>query len=110
VAGCDDHTVQIWDIATAKRISPRLPHDAALRTAVFAENDSQIITGTSAGTTYVWDVPREPLEADVEWIALWFQIKTGMELDAKAKSTAWTKKRGSGGAKAWMTWAARRID
>jgi hypothetical protein len=58
-----------------------LPHDAALRTAVFAENDRQIITGTSIGTTYSWKVSRSPLESDVERIVLWLQVSTGMELD-----------------------------
>lgn len=82
VAGCDDRTVRIWDIATAKPIGPVLPHEAALRTAAFAEDDSHIITGTSAGKTRVWDVSRAPLEADVEWIVLWLQVSTGMELDA----------------------------
>jgi WD40 repeat protein len=80
VAGCDDHTVRVWDIATSKPVGPMLPHDAALRTAAFTETDSQIITGTSSGTTYIWDVSRSPLEGDVEWIALWLQVNTGMEL------------------------------
>jgi len=57
-----------------------LPHDAALRTAVFAENDRQIITGTSIGTTYIWNISRDPLEADVERIVLSLQVSTGMEL------------------------------
>jgi WD40 repeat protein len=80
VAGCEDHTVRIWDVATARPIGPMLRHDAALRAAAFTKNDSQIITGTSAGTTYIWDVSRPPLKADVEWIALWLQVSTGMEL------------------------------
>ena len=81
VAGCDDHTARIWDIETAKPIGPMLPHDAALRTAAFTENDSQIITGTSAGTTYTWDVSRSPLQGDIEQIELWLHVSTGMELD-----------------------------
>ena len=68
VTGCDDATARIWDIATSRPIGPMLPHDAALRTAVFAENDRQIITGTSIGTTYIWNVSRAPLESDVERI------------------------------------------
>jgi hypothetical protein len=59
-----------------------LPHDAALRTAVFAENDRQIFTGTSVGTTYIWNVSRAPLEEDVERIVLSLQVSTGMELGA----------------------------
>jgi WD40 repeat protein len=82
VTGCDDATSRIWDIATSRPIGPMLPHDAALRTAVFADNDSQIITGTSVGTTYIWDVSRKPLESDVERITLWLQVSTGMELGA----------------------------
>ncbi len=82
VTGCDDATSRIWDIATSKPIGPRLPHDAALRTAVFAENDRQIITGTSIGTTYSWNVTRSPLEWDVERIVLSLQVDTGMELFA----------------------------
>jgi WD40 repeat protein len=58
VAGCDDHTVRIWDIETARPIGPKLPHEAALRTAVFTDDDSQIITGTLAGTIRRWDVSR----------------------------------------------------
>jgi WD40 repeat protein len=81
VAGCDDHTARIWDIATARPIGPRLTHEAAPRTAAFAENDTQIVTGTSAGTTHIWDVSRSPLEGDVESIELWLQVSTGMELD-----------------------------
>jgi eukaryotic-like serine/threonine-protein kinase len=80
VTGCDDATARIWDIATSKPIGPLLPHDAALRTAVFAENDRQIITGTSIGTTYIWNVSRAPLESDVERIVLSLQVSTGMEL------------------------------
>jgi len=80
VTGCDDATSRIWDIATSRPIGPMLPHDAALRTAVFAENDRQIITGTSIGTTYIWNVSREPLESNVEQIVLSLQVSTGMEL------------------------------
>jgi WD40 repeat protein len=85
VAGCDDHTARIWDVATARPIGPRLPHKAALRTAAFAENDAQIVTGTSAGTTCIWDVSRSPFEGDVESIELWLQVSTGMELDANGE-------------------------
>jgi WD40 repeat protein len=81
VTGCDDATARIWDIATSRPIGPLLPHDAALRTAVFAANDRQIITGTSIGTTYIWNVSRAPLESDVERIVLSLQVSTGMELD-----------------------------
>jgi len=82
VTGCDDSTARIWDIATSKPIGPMLPHDAALRTAVFAENDRQIITGTSVGTTYLWNISRSPLESDVALIVLSLQVSTGMELGA----------------------------
>jgi WD40 repeat protein/serine/threonine protein kinase len=82
VTGCDDATARIWDIATARPIGPMLSHDAALRTAVFAENDRQIITGTSIGTTYIWNISRAPLESDVERIMLSLQVSTGMELGA----------------------------
>jgi WD40 repeat protein len=82
VTGCDDATSRLWDIVTSKPIGPMLPHDAALRTAVFAENDRQIITGTSIGTTYSWNVSRSPLESDVEQIVLSLQVSTGMELVA----------------------------
>jgi hypothetical protein len=57
-----------------------LPHDAALRTAVFAENDQQIITATSIGTTYLWNISTTPLKSDVEQIVLSLQVSTGMEL------------------------------
>jgi WD40 repeat protein/serine/threonine protein kinase len=82
VTGCDDATARIWDIETSKPIGPMLPHDAALRTAVFADNDRQIITATSIGTTYTWNVSRAPLESDVERIVLSLQVSTGMELGA----------------------------
>jgi WD40 repeat protein/serine/threonine protein kinase len=85
VAGCDDHTARIWDIATARPVGPRLPHEAAPRTAAFTENDARIITGTSAGTTRIWDVSRSPLEGDVESIELWLQVSTGMELAANGE-------------------------
>jgi WD40 repeat protein len=80
VTGCDDATSRIWDIATSKPVGPLLSHDAALRTAVFAENDRHIITGTSTGTTYSWNVSRSPLESDVARIVLSLQVSTGMEL------------------------------
>jgi WD40 repeat protein len=80
VTGCDDATARIWDITTSRPIGPMLPHDAALRTAVFTENDRQIITGTSTGTTYSWNVSTAPLESDVERILLTLQVNTGMEL------------------------------
>jgi WD40 repeat protein len=85
VTGCDDSTARIWDIATSKPIGPLLPHDAALRTATFANNDQQIITATSIGTTYVWNIERSPLESDVERIVLSLQVNTGMELDANGE-------------------------
>jgi WD40 repeat protein len=81
VTGCDDHTVRIWDIATARPIGPMLRHEAALRTAVFTNDDSQIITGTSAGKTRIWNVWRSPMEGEVGRIKLWLQMSTGMELD-----------------------------
>jgi eukaryotic-like serine/threonine-protein kinase len=80
VAGCDDYTARVWDVATARPVGPSLLHNAALRTAAFTEGDSRIITGTSIGTTCLWDVLRTPLQAEVERITLWLQVRTGMEL------------------------------
>jgi WD40 repeat protein len=98
VTGCDDATARIWDVFTSKPIGPMLPHDAALRTAVFAENDRQIITGTSLGTTYSWNVSRSPLESDVARIVLALQVNTGMELVADGEihplsSESWQERR-----------------
>jgi WD40 repeat protein len=98
VTGCDDATARIWDVFTSKPIGPMLPHDAALRTAVFAENDRQIITGTSLGTTYRWNVSRSPLESEVARIVLALQVNTGMELVADGEihplsSETWQERR-----------------
>jgi hypothetical protein len=45
--------------------------------------DSQIRTGSTTGTVRFWNPTLEPLQGDVERIALWIHVRTGLELDSQ---------------------------
>jgi WD40 repeat protein len=75
-----DATARFWDAATGKPVSPPLPHDRVVNTAVFSPDGRQALTGSNDKTARLWEAPI-PLKEDVERIVLWTQVLTGMELD-----------------------------
>jgi hypothetical protein len=46
----------------------------------FSPAGRTVLTGSGDNTAGVWEVPTS-IEADLEWIKLWTQVSTGMELD-----------------------------
>ena len=51
-------------------------------------SDTQVRTGTTAGTVRFWDAERSPIQGDVERIRFWVQVITGFELNAEGSLRA----------------------
>ena len=98
VTGCDDRTVRVWDVDTAKPIGPVLRHGAGVRMVAFSDDGSQVLTGTTDGKVRFWDATISPLEDGPERITLWVEVLTGFAFDSE----------GSFGALDAESWRQRR--
>ena len=74
--------------------------DARTRVALVAfANDTEIRTGTAAGTVRFWNAERSPIQGDAGRIRLWIEVITGFELDGNGSLRAldgpsWKERRG----------------
>jgi WD40 repeat protein/serine/threonine protein kinase len=81
VTASEDGTGRLWDAATGKPISPPIRHQWAIKSVSFSPDGNTVLTGSSDRTAQLWEVPA-PLRGEVDRIALWTQVVTGMELDS----------------------------
>jgi WD40 repeat protein/tRNA A-37 threonylcarbamoyl transferase component Bud32 len=81
ITGSYDRTARLWDVATAMPIGPPIRHDAAVRAAAFSPDGLRALTVSEDGMLRNCPVPAV-LEGDVEQLALWAQVATGMDLNA----------------------------
>jgi WD40 repeat protein len=96
VTASQDRTAQVWDVATGKRVGPRLEHPLPVHSAAFAGDVQTLVTVTRKGRMRTWNLQTH-LDAEPERLALWAQVRSGMELDRDGgvhvlSATAWRQR------------------
>ena len=79
--GSEDGTARLWEAVTGKPVSPPIRHQWAINAVSFSPDGSTVLTGSDDRTAQLWQVPA-PLRGEVDRVALWTQVITGMELDS----------------------------
>jgi WD40 repeat protein len=92
-----DRTIQLWDTTTHRPIGMPLRHQAAVLDATFSPDGRTVLSGSADRFARLWSIP-EPVEAEIERIALWAQVITGAELDGGdvmhiLHAAAWNERR-----------------
>jgi len=96
VAGCDDGTAQLWS-ADGAALGAFLPHRGPVNRVAFSPDGKTVLTGSGDGMARLW-TPPPPVGGDPAHVALWVQVRTGMELDAEGTvqvlpAEAWEQRR-----------------
>jgi WD40 repeat protein len=63
VTTSNDHTAQIWEIRTGKKIAPPLTHLGGAYTACFTPSGKHVVTGARDGSARIWSVQDGSLAA-----------------------------------------------
>jgi hypothetical protein len=77
--GGNDKTARLWDTATGQPIGPVLRHDSGVRAVVFPADGNSLTTLSDAFRRF--ELPPD-LPDDVERVATWVEVITGLALDA----------------------------
>jgi hypothetical protein len=81
VAGCADGTVRCWNITAGTPIIFPKRHQGKVYDVLFTPSDSHVLSACSVdGTVRMWDVPRQPIEGDVQRLTTWIDVITGLSL------------------------------
>jgi WD40 repeat protein/serine/threonine protein kinase len=91
VVGHEDGSAQLWDLATFKPLGPPVVQAGRLLGVAFTENGRLFLTTAADGSTRSWPVPMVFDELDMEQLALWLEVRTGLRMDegqAVARLTA----------------------
>ncbi len=81
LTGSRDKTVRLWDAATGMPLGPPIMHPAQVQTVAFSPDGQSFLTGAyDHGARLFRNVPELP--DDLERIATWVEVLTGLTLDA----------------------------
>jgi hypothetical protein len=80
LTGCRDGTVRLWDATTRQPIGPDLHQQGLVWAVAFSPDGKTILTGDDEGVAWIQPLADE-LPDDLESVADWVAVRTGMELD-----------------------------
>jgi WD40 repeat protein/serine/threonine protein kinase len=81
VAGTNDGLVLLYDATSGKPVCPPvMRHRGAVYAVAVSPDGKTIVSGSVDKTARMWELPA-PVQGEVERIAHWVQVLTGMELD-----------------------------
>jgi eukaryotic-like serine/threonine-protein kinase len=81
LTGSRDRTARIWDAATGMPLGPPIEHPNEVWSVAFSPDGKSILTGCNdRGATLFRNIPELP--DDLERIATWAEVLTGLTLDA----------------------------
>ena len=81
LTGSVDGKARLWDASMGRPIGQPLTHQGAVIAAAFSPDGATVITGCRDGTARFWDVATERLPDDLERVASWVEVLTGLTLD-----------------------------
>ena len=81
ITGGDEKTARLWDVSMRRPIGPPRTHQAAVRAVAFSPDGTTVITGSMDGRVRFWNVAFEVLSDDLERVANWVEVLTGLTLD-----------------------------
>ncbi len=55
LAGCEDNTARLWDVATGTPLGEPLGHSGSVDCVAFSPDGKTILTGCASGTAQLWD-------------------------------------------------------
>jgi WD40 repeat protein len=112
VVGHEDGNAQLWDLATFKPLGPPAVHYGELLGVAFVPDGRSFLTTTADGTTRVWPVPAPVADPDLERLALWLEVHTGLRVGegqaiARLTPEEWGQRSGAlaameGGPRGWV--------
>ncbi len=108
---------RVWDLGSGDPLTPYLDHDGLVESSAWNATGSRIVTGTRAGSAYLWDIPA-PRESLPEWFLTFAEslggfrfseagvlesvpLKIAQESEQAARQLA-SSYRGSGSV--WLRW------
>jgi WD40 repeat protein/serine/threonine protein kinase len=80
LTGCNNGAVCLWDAATSQPIGPELRQHAMISGVAFSPDGKTLLTGDEGGVAWIRPLADE-LPDDLEYVANWVAVRTGLELD-----------------------------
>jgi WD40 repeat protein/serine/threonine protein kinase/tetratricopeptide (TPR) repeat protein len=101
LTGSSDKTARLWDATTAQPVGPPLLHPGGVSAVQFSLDGRSVLTAVGSRSVRRWDLPWLPEDGDLEHVATWAEVTTGLELDAQSQvrileSAAWRQRRDQG--------------
>ncbi len=81
ITGSEDRTARLWDAATGQPLGPPMTHQNGVWAVAFSPDGKTVLTGSLDKTARLWDVAAELLPDDLERVANWVEVLTGLTLD-----------------------------
>jgi WD40 repeat protein len=81
LTGSVDGKARLWDVSMGRPIGQPLTHQDAVWAVAFSPDGKTILTGSADRTARFWDVATERLPDDLERVANWVEVLTGLTLD-----------------------------